>query len=60
MALITRHIKTIWVFNKPSRQLSQFEGNLLVRDLNFSVTSRTLPNKDIKATIENAAKDFEN
>ena len=36
--------------------ISQFETDLLAK--NFSITSKTLPNKDI-ATIEDAVKDFE-
>ena len=43
-----------------SRQLSQFETDLLAKDLNFSITSQTLPNIDIIATIEPAVKDLEN
>ena len=42
-----------------SRQLTQTETNLLTNSLNFSVTSKTLPNKDIIATIEDAVKDLE-
>ena len=42
-----------------SRQLSQFEIDLLANDLNFSITSKTLPNKDVIATIEDAVKDLE-
>ena len=43
-----------------SRQLTHIETNLLAKDLNFSITSKTLPNKDIKATIEDAVNDLEN
>ena len=32
---------------------------LLAKGLNFSITSKTLPNKDTIATTENAVKDFE-
>ena len=42
-----------------SRQLTHTEINLLAKDLNFSITSKTLPNKDIIATIEDAVKDLE-
>ena len=42
-----------------SRQLTHIETDLLAKDLNFSVTSKTLPNKDIIATIEDAVKDLE-
>ena len=50
--------KKKWVINMPSRQLTHIENDLLVKDLNFSVTSKTLPNKDIIATIEDAVKDL--
>ena len=30
-----------------------------MKGLNFSITSKTLPNKDIMATIENVVKDLE-
>ena len=45
--------------NMSSRQLTHIESNLLAKDLNFSITSKTMPNKDIIATIENAVKDLE-
>ena len=41
------------------RQLTHIETNLLAKGLNFSITSKTLPNKDIIATIEDAVKDLE-
>ena len=41
-----------------SRQLTHIETDLLAKDLNFSITSKTVPNKDI-ATIEDAVKDLE-
>ena len=44
--------KKKWVIKMSSRQLTHIETDLLVKDLNFSVTSETLPNKDIIATIE--------
>ena len=47
------------VMNMSSRQLTHIESNLLAKDLNFSITSKTLPNKDIIATIEDAVKDLE-
>ena len=37
-----------------SRQLTHNETYLLAKGLNFSITSKTLPNKDIIATIEDA------
>ena len=33
--------------------------NLSVKGLNFSIASKTLPNKNIIATIEDAVKDLE-
>ena len=42
-----------------SRQLTDIEINLLAKGLNFSITSKTLPNKDIIAVIEDAVKDLE-
>ena len=42
-----------------SRQLTHIETDLLVKGLNFSITSKTLPNKDIIANIEDAVKDLE-
>ena len=41
------------------RQLTHIETDLLVKGLNFSITSKTLPNKDIIANIEDAVKDLE-
>ena len=42
-----------------SRQSIHVETNLLAEGLNFSINSKTLPNKDIVATIEDAVKDLE-
>ena len=42
-----------------SRQLTHIEIDLLAKGLNFSITSKTLPNEDIIATIEDAVKDLE-
>ena len=42
-----------------SRQLTHIETDLLAKGLNFSITSKTLANKDIIATTEDALKDFE-
>ena len=47
------------VINMSSRQLTHIETNLLAKDLNFSITSKTLPNKDIIATVEDAVRDLE-
>ena len=51
--------KKKWVINMSSRQLTHIETDLLTKGLNFSITSKTLPNKDIIATIEDAVKDLE-
>ena len=58
---VKEHIALLkkWAINMSSRQLSQFEIDLLANDLNFSITSKTLPNKDVIATIEDAVKDLE-
>ena len=42
-----------------SRHLSQLKTDLLVKGLNVSITSKTLPNKGIITTIEDAVKDLE-
>ena len=47
------------VINMSSRQLTHIETDLLAKGLNFSITSKTLPNKDIIATVEDAVKDLE-
>ena len=41
-----------------SRQLTHIEIDLVAKGLNFSITSKTLPNKDIIATAEDAVKDL--
>ena len=41
------------------RQLFQFETDLLTKGLYFSITSKTLPNKDMAAIIKDALKNFE-
>ena len=51
--------KKKWVINISSRQLTLIETSLLAKGLNFSITSKTLPNKDIIATIEDAVKDYQ-
>ena len=50
--------KKKWV-NMASRQLTHIETDLLAKGRNFSITSKTLPNKDIIATIEDAVKNLE-
>ena len=50
--------KKKWV-NMASRQLTHIETDLLAKGHNFSITSKTLPNKDIIATIEDAVKNLE-
>ena len=42
-----------------SRQLTYIETDLLAKGLNFSITSKALPSKDIIATIEDAVNDLE-
>ena len=42
-----------------SRKLTHTETDLLAKGLNFSVTSKTLPNKDIIAKIQDAVKNLE-
>lgn len=42
-----------------SRCLAEIETDLLAKVLNFSSTSKTLPDKDIVATIEDSVKDLE-
>ena len=44
--------KKKWVINMSTRQLTHIETDLLEKSLNFSITSKTLPNKDVIATIE--------
>ena len=39
-----------------SKQLTPIETELLVKGLNFSITSKTLPNKDIIDTTEDVVK----
>ena len=51
--------KKKWVINMSSRQLTHIETELLAKGLNFSITSKTLPNKDIIATVEDAVNDLE-
>ena len=43
----------------PSRRLATIATDLLVKGLNFSITSKTLSNKDILATNEDAVNDLE-
>ena len=47
------------VFNMSSRQLIHIETDILMQCLNFSITSKTPPNKDIIATVKDEVKDFE-
>ena len=51
--------KMKWVINMSSRQLTLIETDLFAKDLNFSITCKTLPNKYIIATIEDVVKDLE-
>ena len=49
--------KKKWIINMSSGQLPHIETNLLEQGLNFSITFKTLPNKDIIAALEDAVKD---
>ena len=42
-----------------STYLTHIETDLLAKGLNFSITSKTLPNKDNIATIEDAVNDLD-
>ena len=42
-----------------SRQLTHIENDVLAKSLNFSITSKTLPNKDIIAIKEDTAMDLQ-
>ena len=42
-----------------SIKLTHIETNLLAKDLNFLITYKTLPNKNITATVEDALKELE-
>ena len=42
-----------------STQLTHIKTDLLAKSLNFSITFKTLPNKEIIAAIEDAVKDLE-
>ena len=42
-----------------SRQLCQFETDLLAKGLNFSIKFKILPSKDIKTSTIDAVKDLE-
>ena len=49
----------LFSINMSSRQLTHIETDLLAKGLNFSIPSKTLPNKDIIATVEDSVKDLE-
>ena len=51
--------KNKWIINMSSRQLTHIKTDLLWNGLNFSISSKTLPNKDIIPNMEDAVKDFE-
>ena len=51
--------KKKWFINISSRPITPIKTDLLAKCLNFSITSKTLPNKDIIATVEDAVKDLE-
>ena len=42
-----------------SRQLTHIQTDFLAKGLNFSIISKTLTNKEITATIEDAVKNLE-
>ena len=42
--------KKKWVINMSSPQATHIETDFLAKGINFSITSKTLPNKDIIAT----------
>ena len=42
-----------------SRQLTHIETDILAMGVKFSIASKTLPNKDIMATIEDTVMDLE-
>ena len=45
--------------NSKTYGLTHIETDLPPKNLNFSITSKTLPHKDIIATIKDAVKDLE-
>ena len=49
-----------FVIIMPSRKMTHIEYDTLAKGLDFSITSKTLPNKDIVATIEYAYPPLEN
>ena len=49
--------KKNWVISLSYRQLTHIETDLLGRGLNFSITFKTLMNKDIVATVKDPVKD---
>ena len=51
--------KKTWVISISSRQLPQFETDLPAKGLIFSINSKTLLNKDIIATVEDAVKNLQ-
>ena len=42
-----------------SIKLTHIETNRLAKDLNFLITSKTVPNKNITVTVEDALKELE-
>ena len=48
--------KTKWIINMSSRQLTHYKTNLLTKGLNFSITSKTLPNKDYYSYYRRCSK----
>ena len=51
--------KKKWFINISSRPITPIKTDLLAKYLNFSITSKTLPHKDIIATAEDPVNDLE-
>ena len=51
--------KKKWVINASSRHLNHIKSNIFAKGFNLSITSKTLLNKDIIDTKEDAVKDLE-
>ena len=50
--------KSKWVVNLSTKTLSPHDKNLLVKGLNFSVTPKSIPTKDIVAKVETVVKNL--
>ena len=49
--------KKKWVISLSYRQLTHIKTDLLQKGLNFSITFKTLMNKDVVATVKDPVKD---